>query len=212
MKLSGLPEEDLSTVREWILENLKCRVHEDESLLMDDGGPRSGKFNQVYSSERKEDKSLSKAEQPAKDMIQYTLRVKDKFFTEFEEYAQFPFDVLPFKYKFELSHFEIDKETYRFDFYNTVHNWISWKKGCDFLPEFDIDFQNTTCETLIESKPHKYDDKQTGEKKTVTCRYYPGFTLTFQSVRDPYSKMIKLFWPSAVLMIFLLCTFFLEVD
>ena len=158
MKLSGLPEEDLPKVRTWILENLKCRVHEEESLLHGEGAPRSGKVNQVYSSERREDKSKPAAEQPQKDLLQYTLRLKERFFTEFEEYAQFPFDVLPFKYRFELSHFELDKETYRFDFYNTIHNWISWKKGCDFLPEFDIDFQNTTCETLIEAKPHKYDD------------------------------------------------------
>jgi len=210
MKLSGLPEEDLVKVRKFILGNLKCRVNEEESLMIGEGAPRSGKVNQVYSSERKEDKSKSDAEQPPKDLLQYTLRLKESFFTEFEEYAQFPFDVLPFKYRFELSHFELDKETYRFDFYNTKHNWISWKEGCDFLPEFDIDFQNTTIETLIEAKPHKMEID--GEKKEVHCRYYPGFTLQFASVRDPYSKMIKLFVPSAVLMIFLLCTFFLEVD
>ena len=179
---------------------------------MGEGAPRSGKVNEVYSSERKEVKGAPDAEQPEKDLLQYTLRLKEKFYTEFEEYAQFPFDVLPFKYRFELSHFEMGDMTYRFDFYNTVHNWVSWKKGCDFLPEFDIDFANTHIETIIEAKPHKLTDERTGEKKEVQCKYYPGFTLMFLSVRDPYSKMIKLFWPSAVLMIFLLCTFFLEVD
>lgn len=57
MKLSGLPEEDIDKVRTFILDNLKCRVHEEESLLMGDGSPRSGKVNKVYSSERT-DKNL----------------------------------------------------------------------------------------------------------------------------------------------------------
>ena len=88
-------------------------------------------------------------------MLQYTIRIRERFYTEFDEYVTFPFDILPFKYRFELSHFELDDETYRFDFYFTRGNWISWKPACDFLPEFDIDFHETEIECMEELKPYK---------------------------------------------------------
>ena len=43
-------------------------------------------------------------------MLQYTMRLKECFFTEFEQYADFPFDNLNFSYRFELSHFELPKD------------------------------------------------------------------------------------------------------
>ena len=39
-------------------------------------------------------------------------------------------------------------QTVRFDFYETTVNPISWKDKCDSLPEFDIDYENTTIFTL----------------------------------------------------------------
>ena len=79
-------------------------------------------------------------------MLQFTIRVKEKFYTEFDQYAKYPFDRLQFKYRFELSHFELKKPTdpIRFDYYRTMTNELSWKPNCDFLPEFDIDYKNTS--------------------------------------------------------------------
>jgi len=53
--------------------------------------------------------------------------------------------VLNFKYRWELSHFELHDaakkvQTYRFDFFYTRDNPISWKADVDGLAEFDIDF------------------------------------------------------------------------
>jgi len=30
---------------------------------------------------------------------------------------------------------------------------MSWKKGVDFLPEFDMDYEKTTIKTIVEKKP-----------------------------------------------------------
>jgi len=70
----------------------------------------------------------------------------------------FPFDKLHFNYKLELSHFELKGETYRFDFYNTTDNDISWKQGVDFLPEFDMVFEHTHITCLVEKKPYKDEE------------------------------------------------------
>jgi len=44
------------------------------------------------------------------------------------------------------------------------------------------------------------------------CYYYPGFVLTYKTVRDPAPKIIKGFFPSIILGLFLICTFQLEPD
>ena len=54
------------------------------------------------------------------------------------------------------------------------------------------------------------DGKKT--KAKTKAKYYPGFTLVFHSIRDPTSKMIKVLFPSVVLLIFLIATFMLSVD
>jgi len=146
-------------------------------------------------------------------MLQFTIRIKEKFFTEFEQYARYPFDRLEFKYRFELSHFELQEDTFRFDYYRTMVNELSWKPNCDFLPEFDIDYPSTSLTTLIEKKPYKVNKKDTDEKgNKYMAYYYPGFTLAFTCIRNPKSKMIKVFFPSLMLIIFLLCTYRLDVD
>ena len=202
MKLTGLPDKVFEKAKKFIITKLKFRVNEEEKLLTGDESVYSGKLNEIYSAETKEG---------SKDMLQWTFRVKDSFFTSFDQYVTFPFDILPFRYRFELSHFEIDKETYRFDFYNTVTNWLSWKPNCDFLPEFDIDYPSTKIETLMEDKPHEIKDKD-GNKTKIKCKYYPGFILTFYSVRNPRAKMIKVLFPSLVLFVFLCATFLLSID
>jgi len=58
----------------WVIDNIKCRVNEEEGPLL--GGDRSGKYVKTRSS------SCKKTE--PEDMLQYTMRIKESFFTEFE--------------------------------------------------------------------------------------------------------------------------------
>ena len=55
------------------------------------------------------------------DMIAITIRAVHTLFTDFNNYAQFPFDTQNFLFRFEISHFAIEfkrkKIEYRFDFY-----------------------------------------------------------------------------------------------
>ena len=130
------------------------------------------------------------------------------FFSTFEQYAQFPFDNLQFCLRFELSHFELDDETYRFDYYRTTSNEISWKEDCDRLPEFDLDFKHTHVETLSEKKPYKFDGKSKNEDgHNYVCYYYPGLIFSFRTVRDPLPNIVKVFFPCLLLAIFLLGAF-----
>lgn len=86
-------------------------------------------------------------------MLQFTLRIKDNFKTTFDDenianFSCFPFDRNNSKFRFELSHFEMtppggEYSIYRFDFFTTLDNPISWKNEVDQLPEFDIDFKST---------------------------------------------------------------------
>ena len=83
---------------------------------------------------------------------------------------------------------------------------ISWKKGCDFLPEFDIDYRGSNTIIIKESKPYK--DKGVAGN----ADYYPGFTLKYNTVRNPYSKMKKSFFPTIALGIFIICIYQIKID
>jgi hypothetical protein len=85
--------------------------------------------------------------------------------------------------------------TYRFDYYSTNDNPISWKDEVDQLPEFDIDFEATRIETLIESKGDEY--------------YYPGCILNLNIVREPWPVFFVYLLPASVLFIFLQSVFYL---
>jgi len=126
------------------------------------------------------------------------------FNCEFDEYRYYPFDNLTFKYRFEMSHFELkDKEAgvnkvYRFDFYRTLDNEISWKPEVGKMPELDIDFNGTHLEVIHEHKPFK---PKNGRETAV--HYYPGFTIEIKTVRNPFPKIIRAFLPCIILDIFL---------
>lgn len=101
----------------------------------------------------------------------------------------YPFDSLKFIYRFELSHFELDDkygktQTYRFDFFKTRENPISWKEDVDRLPEHDIDFDKSDLTTIIEKKPGDVVQED-GSKKKVDCWYYPGYSFSVICLRDP---------------------------
>ena len=139
------------------------------------------------------------------DMFTYTLRVRECFQTNFFCYSNYPFDQLDFEYRFELSHFEMNdvtgtKRVYRFDHYTDTQKQISWKKNCDQLPEFDMDYASSYTHLISEAKPVKGD-------KTRKAYYYPGFVFNIKAVRDPMNKMVKSFFPCFLLGLFHLCSF-----
>ena len=80
---------------------------------------------------------------------------------------------------------------------------MSWKPDVDTLPEFDISFKGTHFELITEKKPYK--DKETGEEGHAF--YYPGFTFIIKTVRDPFPKLIRYYFPTVILGIFLWSTF-----
>jgi hypothetical protein len=77
---------------------------------------------------------------------------------------------------------------------------VSWKNECDKSPEFDMDYIETRISTIEEKKPYKQDVVGGSEKKDAY--YYPGFVLTFRTIRDPIPKIIKCFFPCIILGIF----------
>ena len=42
-------------------------------------------------------------------MLQFTIRWNEKFFTNWDGYADFPFDRLKFRLTFELAHFHLNE-------------------------------------------------------------------------------------------------------
>ena len=87
---------------------------------------------------------------------------------------------------------------------------MSWKNGCDNSPEFDIDFLQTKVATIEEKKPYKEDESKGGKKKEAY--YYPGFILSFRTIRDPIPKIIKCFFPCIILGIFQVCIYTLDTN
>jgi len=107
IKFNGLP--NMKEIMDWCEENLKCRVAEAEAAIVkepdDDGFGRSGKIVRTKSGNWKKGDEL--------DILSFTLRCKEKFKTDSNHYYKFPFDKLPFYYRFELSHFEHPPKTDR---------------------------------------------------------------------------------------------------
>ena len=146
------------------------------------------------------------------DMLQFTIRPVETFVADFNDFVAYPFDRLKFKYRFQLIDFEIEDPTdhkkcmIRFDYYPTVSNDVSWKENVDALPEFDLDFLEARFEGIRET--HEEESvKDTGETVTKAYPYYPGFTYSIVSVRDPIGKILRTFLPCIFLGIFLYRTF-----
>lgn len=197
IKVTGIENHD--EIVDFIINKLKVRVSEEEGPLMNDA--RSGKF------------VFANSKDGEKDIIQFTLRCKEQFTTSFDQFVDYPFDNLLFKYRFEFSHFELKDENkktkavVRFDFYPTKESSaVSWKEEVDALPEFDIDYGHTCFLPIVEKKMHK--DKET--KTEIACYYYPGFIFCIKTIRDPFPKIIRAFVPAMILGVFLYCTFQLD--
>lgn len=75
-----------------------------------------------------------------------------------------------------------------------------------------MDFAHTHINTIVEKKPYKVlgKDKKTYIKKDAY--YYPGFTFTFKTIRDPVPKMVKCFFPCMILGLFQVCIYTLDTN
>jgi hypothetical protein len=69
-----------------------------------------------------------------------------------------------------------------------------------------MDFDHTKFMRMTENKP--YEDKVT--KVKTNCYYHPGFIFIIKTVRDPFPKIIRAFFPAFILAIFLYRTFYVE--
>jgi len=115
---------------------LTCRINEEEGALFLKPN-RAGNCKPAKSSEYykfyEDDPSVTH------DMLSFTIRCTEKFRTLLSEsdnirnLSQFPFDQNLTNFRFELSHFELTlpstgkKYCYRFDFYSTCDEAVSWK-------------------------------------------------------------------------------------
>ena len=73
LKFSGCPEQE--TVMDWCVENLKCRIHEEEFYLIDNI-TRPGYWQ-----------LLSECDDPThRDYLKGTIRLSEKFFCQFSDY------------------------------------------------------------------------------------------------------------------------------
>ena len=82
---------------------------------------------------------------------------------------------------------------------------FSWRKGCVFLPTLYVDYKSAKIKTVQQSKPINVDDLL---ESVVPSRpdghdahYYPGFILSFQTVRDPWNAIMRSLIPSFILSI-----------
>jgi len=75
------------------------------------------------------------------DMLVYIIECRELIEHSFYDFVNFPFDKLNFQYRLVLSEVQFNNTLYRFDFYRTKDNMISFKRKIDRLPELDIDFK-----------------------------------------------------------------------
>ena len=171
IKVTGIEDEE---ALKFLKTSLKCRIHEEELLLVD-----KNRVSKGVVMEKSKDQPPGKGE-GKEDIIKIVMRSSAKFFCDFEEFREYPFDILEFKYRFELSHFELKdkatkktRATYRFDFYPSVMEAyvpggaaspeydLSWRSDVNALPEFELAWRSVQYKILAEKKPWwAPDDKE----------------------------------------------------
>lgn len=87
---------------------------------------------------------------------------------------------------------------------------VSWKEDCDFIPDFDFDF-NCGYKGLIMEKIDEVK-KLKVEGVTYEKRYSPGFNISIKMIKNPSQSIINIFLPSFVLAISLISTFLIELE
>ena len=89
IKFSGIEQidflcpKDIDVVKDVCRNQLKCRVHEEESLF-NNGDSRSGRMMET--------RSKDSTDENDKDMFTFTMRVREMFNCNFHEYRNYPFD------------------------------------------------------------------------------------------------------------------------
>ena len=96
-----------------------------------------------------------------------------------------------------------------------MHYPIVWMPSVDHLPEFDIDFEASDTKTKFDEAAYNDLGNNADYKRPKweyyiesprdhikTAKYYPGFTFIIKATRDPFSKVIRSFFPCLILAIF----------
>jgi len=86
---------------------------------------------------------------------------------------------------------------------------VTWRKGCVFLPTLYVDYKSAKIKTIQQCKPLHVDDlfesvlprAQMSRPDGHDAHYYPGFILSFQTVRDPWNAIMRSLIPSFILSI-----------
>lgn len=136
--------------------------------------------------------------------MQYTIRTQQTASVGDGNYDAYPFDTLVADMRFELSHFTLqtdvhDKQNVRFDVYRQ-ENEVAWKKDCDALPQFGVDYEGLTINYLEEAKPFKSGGQ------TIKEHYYPGATYSIRLPRNPIQPSLQFFIPNILLSVFILAS------
>ena len=77
----------------------KCRINEEEMKLVDPWKGRDGSWKMLASSDHHEGMH--------KDILKGRILLTQKFFCEFQDYIDYPFDMPNFCFRFELSHMKV---------------------------------------------------------------------------------------------------------
>lgn len=99
LKFTGLP--NMEKVMEYVENNLKIIINEVMEENLNNDTNRWTLPSYVGSSEWEKGKS--------KDMLSFTIRWNEKFYTTFDGYKDFPFDKCKFTLTFELAQFHLDE-------------------------------------------------------------------------------------------------------
>ena len=97
-KFTGIP--NMEKVMNQTTKNLKILINGTMEESLNNKNNRYSKYNFIPSSDWKKG--------TPKDILQFTVRWKDKFYTGWDEYDQFPFDKLRFSLTFEVVNFNLN--------------------------------------------------------------------------------------------------------
>lgn len=189
-KLTGVPEDDFSAVSDHIQNHLHIRVQDKEEKLSERYPFRQ--FSKYQSSENSEF-----------DTFMITMQVTEQFIIDSLDQVQpYPFDKQTFEWDFQLCNFEINDNTYRFDYYKLKDLNIF------FEPRF-----NSVSELCLEPGDHSHFVEPQRESKTyenMDCFYYPGFTIKLHTHRHPFTFVFRLLLPIVIISVFVSQTYWIE--
>jgi len=102
IKFTNCPDQE--DVMAWCVDNLRCRVNEEEVQVLD-MNPFASRRQGSWKPTKSRDFHTCDNCFDGGDCLQGIVRTSEKFFCRFEDYASFPFDSPTFHFRFELSQF-----------------------------------------------------------------------------------------------------------